>query len=341
MPSRNCDGFGWCYLSFRASILSCILFKISGSGSGSTFCGFSRGQEPQNLCWHFLHSVPSDGFGKNMVPHSWHLWYGVAFGPNSSPGYPNGYLSFFGLRRVVSRLRLKLDMQADLRVARTVSTANMRAILALLASRHEERATFMAGPPDALSWLLVDKILAARLARTLQNIIILGVEPVVGGDGRVLSLGSQGRSPPLTAGQLLGVSSLSWITAALGATCMLAARAVLGRSEGCIALVARSVDSHADRLLHSKSVSLGRMPFALLDLQPEPLAQLPSSLLKQLSLGDLGHAFCFFGCLCCFNSLCWRRCAMSAVSDELGCRTDKRDIYRACVVCRPSPGVKK
>ena len=43
---------------FILSIFACIAFKISGSGSGSIFRGFARGELSDLVVAHFLHSVP-------------------------------------------------------------------------------------------------------------------------------------------------------------------------------------------------------------------------------------------------------------------------------------------
>lgn len=168
----------------------------------------------------------------------------------------------------------------------------MAALGACLAASSEERLALVASSPDPLARLLVNEILSSGLAGALEDNVfcILGVVRVVGNDGCVLLLSLENGGPLLPAGDALGLGSLGRVADALGATNVLAARALFGGSKGSIALVAGSVDAHANGLLDAESSALSRDPLALLDLETESLAQLPGALFEELGSGNPGDA---------------------------------------------------
>src|SRR4051812_36524922 len=83
--------------ALRRATFSSNDLSTSGSGSGSTLTGFSRGQSVHLGCLQLAHSVPSEAPPSYLVLHSWHVWCATEFGPHSSPGYPYGYFSFLQL----------------------------------------------------------------------------------------------------------------------------------------------------------------------------------------------------------------------------------------------------
>lgn len=60
------------YATFRFSSRSCSLFNISGSGSGSTLRGLTRGESSVFSEPHFVHLVPFSAPVGNIVLHSLH-----------------------------------------------------------------------------------------------------------------------------------------------------------------------------------------------------------------------------------------------------------------------------
>ena len=68
LASRD-DGTGYCYLSFILSSFNCRLFNTSGSGSGSTFLGFSRSHLE---CEHLMQAASSVGADEKMCLHLGH-----------------------------------------------------------------------------------------------------------------------------------------------------------------------------------------------------------------------------------------------------------------------------
>lgn len=184
---------------------------------------------------------------------------------------------------------------ANLRIARTIRAAEVPAASASLTPTGEQGLALVAGPADSLARLPVDQILASSLGRLGQLEVGLVVNPPVGGDGRVrgrlLGLGG----PALAASLLLLLTALGRVAGALLATDVLAVGAFLGYTKRGVAQMAVASDAHADRLLGAESGSLGRPPFAGVDLEPESLAELLGTLLVELAPRHSGDALGDFG----------------------------------------------
>lgn len=192
------------------------------------------------------------------------------------------------------RLAVSVDMSRgfNVRVSGTVGAAVVAALGACLAASGKERLALVAGSANPLSGLLVNEILSSSLAGALEDDVlgVLRIVRVVGDDGSVLLLGLEDGGALLPARDALGLGPLGRVADALGATDVLAGRALFGGGEGSVALVARSVNTHADGLLDAESGALGGDPLALLNLEAESLAQLSGALLKQLGSGHLDDA---------------------------------------------------
>lgn len=179
----------------------------------------------------------------------------------------------------------------NVRIARTIRAADMAAARASLAPTGEEGLALVAGPADTLARLLVDQVLPSSLGRLGELEVGLVVNTPVGDNGRVrgglLGLGG----PALAAGLLLLLGALGRVASALLAPDVLAARAFLGYTKRGVAQVAVAADAHADRLLGAEGGSLGRPPFAGVDLEAESLAELLGALLVELATRHTGDAF--------------------------------------------------
>lgn len=143
----------------------------------------------------------------------------------------------------------------------------MIAAWALLDASGEQFRTVAARSSDSLSRFLVNQVLTPCLSRP-SKYDLLRRRVVINGDRRILGALLEDGSPSLAARNLLGLGSLGRVARALFAADVLAVRvrALPRRSEGGTAIVADPVDTHANRLLNSQSLTLGRMPFARLDL---------------------------------------------------------------------------
>jgi hypothetical protein len=201
-------------------------------------------------------------------------------------------LVFLGPMRVISRWRRNREMseKSNLRIARAVGAANVTALVACLDASSEDGLALVACSPHALAGLLVHQVLASRLARLLEGDLLL-FDAVIGNDGGIFLLCFDKGSSLFAAGNPLFLGSLSRVAAALCAADMLAVRALLGGTEGRVALVASSANAHADRLVHAQnSVIRSRsLPFVDRELEAESLTKLLGALLEQLGFGELGH----------------------------------------------------
>src|SRR4051794_31657097 len=103
----------------------------------------------------------------------------------------------------------------------------MATFLACLSASHEKSVAFMAGPPDTLPWLFVNKVLATGLTRSLEHHFGLLPVPVHSNRGIFLVRLDDGR-PLLTASNKLSLGALRRIASAFDAAEMLAIRALLG-----------------------------------------------------------------------------------------------------------------
>ena len=164
----------------------------------------------------------------------------------------------------------------------------MSASRALLDSSREQLRALAARSSDSLSGFLINQVLATCLGRPPED-NLLRRRIVINGDGRVLGALLEDGRPSLAARNLLGFSPLGRVARALLAADVLAIRVgtLPRRSEGGIAVVTDPVNAHADWLLNSQSLALGRMPFTWLNLQAVPLGQLPCPLLMNLEPRDL------------------------------------------------------
>lgn len=184
-------------------------------------------------------------------------------------------------------------------VSRAVSTANMTALLTSLVAGYEQSRTFVTGSSHTLTRLLVNQVLASRLARPSENnlLFVKGVR-VIRDDRGVLLIGFDNGGTSLATGNDFGFASLGRVTCALGAASMLAAGALLGRRKGSVALVAGSSYTHANRLVNAENSVVGgsSMKFGNIDVKSVTLAKFLSTLLYQLAprhLGDTLQAFIF------------------------------------------------
>ena len=138
-----------------------------------------------------------------------------------------------------------------------------------------------AASSNALPGFLVDEVLTARPARLLELHVPLGRVPV-GEDGCVLGTFLEEDSTAFPALLLLRLGALGWHAWALLAADMLAVGALPGETKESIAVVALAVNPHADGLLDTEGIALGRVPLGWLDLQAEALAELLGALLEEL-----------------------------------------------------------
>ena len=150
----------------------------------------------------------------------------------------------------------------------------------------------MAGSPDTLAGLLVNKVLAAGLARPLEHGFLFIPATVVGDDGRILLVCFDQCSTSLATGNDFGLGALRRVSSTFGAADMLTIGTLLGRGESGIALVASPANAHADRLVHAKDSIIGRrnLPIAGLDVKAESLAEILGPCLEQLGFGESRHA---------------------------------------------------
>ena len=124
----------------------------------------------------------------------------------------------------------------------------------------------VAVPPDAHAVFLVYEVLPARLAGALEDdgrreFVIVARD----NRGVFLVLLRQGL-PLLPIGLLLGLVPLGRVPGAL-LTANVLATGTLGRgAESRVAPMTFAVDTHADRLLDTQNVAVGRVPLARLDL---------------------------------------------------------------------------
>lgn len=180
----------------------------------------------------------------------------------------------------------------------------MLAALAGLATS-EEPLAFAARSPDALPRLPVVEILASGLGGPLEDNLLRGRIPVWD-NGRVFGAFLDDGRPPLAALLPLSLGALRGHTRALLAAWVLALGTLLAQAKRGVAEMAFSVHTHPDRLLHTKSVTLGFVPLAGRKLQTVQLAQLLCPLRKDLRPGNLS-SFHSCGNLC---SGCWLAAAM-------------------------------
>lgn len=167
----------------------------------------------------------------------------------------------------------------------------------LLATSGEEGLAFVTSSPDSLARLLMHQILAARLARSGENnLLLLEGVVIVGDDGRIFLVGFDNGSPPLTTGNQLSLGALGRVTGALGASDMLAVGAFLGRSEVGVTSVAGTSYAHTNGLVHAENSIIGRssVPIRRLKLETIALSKLLSSLLKHLIFSEFGDALLIF-----------------------------------------------
>lgn len=215
-----------------------------------------------------------------------------------------------------------MNIWGNIRVSWAVGAAGVAASWARLVTRYKELVALAAVAAEALAWLLIHQVLAARLGRLGELNWLVGVIPV-GDDGRILLLLLQERRAALAGGLLLGIATLGRVARALLAADVLAAGALLGGAKVGVALVAGAVDAHADGLVDAQRIALGRVPLADRDFDAKTLAEAPCALLVQLQAGHLcgvrvvvggllaligrsgGGTCCGFGVGCCWDC---RRC---------------------------------
>jgi hypothetical protein len=176
------------------------------------------------------------------------------------------------------------------RVTRTIGAANVAARLALLVAAVEQSVADVAGTADALPRLLVDEILGrtlgvARQGRQLLRARVRIRDNVAVARARAAVLLEAGLDV-LAGGSTLGLGAARRAADALGAARVLALGALAVLAKGGVADVAGAADAHADRLLDTEHVALGRLPLAEVELEAEALAELAGALRVDV---DLGH----------------------------------------------------
>jgi hypothetical protein len=200
-------------------------------------------------------------------------------------GVAVGELVLLGTVYLVS-LELEIGKQCNLRIPRTVGAAGVRTSFARLDMRSELLLALATVTPDSLAGLPVDEVLASRPRRLLEDDLLVGNIPVRY-NGWVLGTLLEDSSPLLPALLPLGLGALWGHTRALLAARVLAAGALLAGAEGGVANMALAVHTHLDRLLDTQDVSLGRVPFAGLELYAIELTKFLCALGKDLRPGNL------------------------------------------------------
>jgi hypothetical protein len=175
----------------------------------------------------------------------------------------------------------------------------MAALLTSLVAGDEQSRTFVTSSSHTLTRLLVNQVLASRLARPSENnlLFVKGVR-VVRDDRGILLVGFDNGGTSLATGNDFGFASLGRVTGALGAASMLAAGALFGRRKGRVALVAGSSYTHTNRLVDAENGVVGgsSMKFGNFDVKSVTLAKFLSTLFDQLAprhLGDTLQTFIF------------------------------------------------
>lgn len=169
----------------------------------------------------------------------------------------------------------------------------MTASLTCFSPSSEKRLALVAGSSDTLARLLMDEILASRLAWACKDeFLVFGA--VVGLYRGVFAVGLDLGSSPLAAGNGLGLRELRWVTRAFGATIVVAVGAFLSSAKGSVAAMAGSSNAHSNGFVHAKYgiARDGVVPLHGLNLQAKSFVQLFGSLFKQLKLRELvdsGH----------------------------------------------------
>ena len=134
----------------------------------------------------------------------------------------------------------------------------MTARLAGLVSRAEYGLAHVTRASHPLTRLLEYKILPNLLARTHQDNLFGTCKAVIVRNDRGLFLVLLDKSrPPPPAGLFTSLIKPGRVASALGATGMLAFGAVLRGAKSCVAQMAGAVDTHTDRLVDAKSMTLG------------------------------------------------------------------------------------
>jgi hypothetical protein len=179
----------------------------------------------------------------------------------------------------------------DLRVSRTVSAADVTASLADFGSSNEQCVAFMASPSDTLTGLLVDKVLAACLAGACKHKVLV-LWAVVGLDRRVLAVGLDLGSSPLSTSNNFGLGALRRVTRAFGATSVVAVGTFLASAKGSVATMTSPANAHSDGLVHAQDgvARDGLLPFHGLNLQAKSFVQLLCSLLEKLQPRELADS---------------------------------------------------
>lgn len=175
---------------------------------------------------------------------------------------------------------------------------------ALLSARSKQATAHMASAPNPLPWLFVDQTLATSLTWPLENYVVRVRVVVVGGQKGGLPFGLEHGDAAFPARNLLGFSTLGRVALVLGGS---TGRALLRRRPVDIAGSTGTADTHANRFVHAKSGSLGRIPFVLLDLQPVFLAKSPGTFLEQLLSLNSAHALRSFAFAIVENPTCGGR----------------------------------
>lgn len=193
----------------------------------------------------------------------------------------------------------------NLRVSGAVRAANVLALLACLGSGCEERIALVASSSDTLTGLLVDEILASRLAWALKNNLFLDWA-VVGQYRGILAVGLDLGSSPFTTSDDLGLGALWWVPRAFGAAAMAAVGAFFGGAKGSVAAMAGPSNAHSNGFVHAKHgvAGDGALPFHGVNLQAKSLIQLLCPLFKQLQLresANTGHSLIEGSRLCSFG----------------------------------------
>lgn len=157
------------------------------------------------------------------------------------------------------------------RISGTVGTAGVTATGARLVTGNVQMLTLATIPTHALALLLVDQILASCFAGLDQWSLLRRVHVPIHSQRWVIGPLLEKSSALRAACGQLGLSTLRWVAWAVAAASVLAIDTLLGRAEGVLTFVACAVDTHADRLLNTQSITFGRVPLIRLDVEPEPL----------------------------------------------------------------------
>lgn len=193
----------------------------------------------------------------------------------------------------------------NLRVSGAVRATDMLALFACLTSGCEEGIAFVASSSDTLAGLLMDKILASRLAWALKNNVLL-YWAIIGQYRGVVAVGFDLSSSPFTTSDDLSLGALWWVPRAFGATTMAAVGAFFSGAKGSVAAMAGPSNAHSNGLIHTKDgiARDGALPFHGMNLQAKSLIQLLCPLFKKLQLReptDTGHSLIQSSRLCGFG----------------------------------------